>query len=86
MATVNLWIWTAAALLVGFVACLIVMIREDLMAALVALEMAGILAILVLLVLSIGFRQTSFLDLALALAFLSFAAGLIFTRFLERLL
>jgi multisubunit Na+/H+ antiporter MnhF subunit len=84
MATVNVWIWAATAVLICFLPCLLVMIRAPAMDRLVALEMAGILTIIVLILLSVGFRQPSFLDLALSLAFLSFVSGLVFIKFLEQ--
>lgn len=54
------------------------------MQRLVALEMAGTLDVMVLLLLAQGFDQPVFYDLALVLALLSFAGGLVFVRFLER--
>ena len=51
---------------------------------LVGLELAGTVDTLVLLVLAQAYDRSIFFDLALALALLSFASGLVFARFLER--
>ena len=50
----------------------------------VALEMTAVCETLGLLVLAEAFERTYLFDLALALALLSFGAGLVFARFLER--
>ena len=49
-----------------------------------ALELAGVIAPLVLLLMAEGFHRQPFADLALVLAFLSFAGSLAYARFLER--
>ncbi len=51
---------------------------------LVSLEMAGTLSVLILMLLAEAYRQPSFFDLALTLAFLSLPAGLVFALFFER--
>jgi multisubunit Na+/H+ antiporter MnhF subunit len=51
---------------------------------LAALETAGVINTLALLVLAEGFQRIPFVDLALAMALLAFAGGLVFARFLER--
>ena len=51
---------------------------------LVGLELAGTVDTLVLLVLAQAYDRSIYFDLALALALLSFAGGLVFARFLER--
>ena len=51
---------------------------------LVGLELAGTVDTLIFLSLAEGFHQAIFFDLALVLAILSFAGGLVFVRFLER--
>jgi multicomponent Na+:H+ antiporter subunit F len=54
------------------------------MEGLVALEMAGVIAVLVLLLLVESFQRQPFVDLALVLALLSFVGTLAFVRFMER--
>ena len=80
----NEWLIAATVLLSGLVPCGIVLLRGTIVEALVALQMAGILQTLVLLLLAEGFHRPPFFDLALVLALLSLAAGLVFARMLER--
>ena len=54
------------------------------MERLVGLEMAGTVDTIVLLVLAEAYGQAIFFDLAVVLALLTFAGGLVFVRFLER--
>ena len=74
----------ATVLLLGLIPCGAVCLRGAPMQRLVALEMAGTLDVMILLLLAQGFNQPPFYDLALVLALLSFAGGLVFARFLER--
>jgi multisubunit Na+/H+ antiporter MnhF subunit len=82
---VNAWLWAATVLLVaGLAPCLVVTMRSDALERLVGLELAGVVATVVLLVLAQGFGRSSYIDLALVLALLSFAGSLVFARFLQR--
>jgi multicomponent Na+:H+ antiporter subunit F len=81
---VNAWLVGALALLIGLVPCGILCLRRPPMERLVGLEMAGTVDTLILLVLAEGYHQAIFFDLAVVLALLSFAGGLVFARFLER--
>ena len=54
------------------------------MSRLVGLEAGSVMAVIVLLLLAEGFHRQPFVDVALTLALLSFGAGLVFARFLER--
>jgi multicomponent Na+:H+ antiporter subunit F len=81
---VNEWLVAALALLAGLVPCGIVCLRGDPVNRLVGLEMAGTVDTLVLLVLARAYDRVIYYDLALALALLSFAGGMVFARFLER--
>jgi len=83
---VNVWLVATLALLAGLVPCGIVCLRGDVVDRLVGLEMAGVVVTLALLLLAQGFGRVVYVDLALALALLSFAGGLVFARFLERFL
>lgn len=78
------WTVAAIALLLGLVPCGVVCLRGQPTERLVGLEMAGNLDTLVLLLLAVAYRRSIYLDLALALALLTFAGGLVFVRFLER--
>ncbi len=81
----DIWLIAAVVLIVGgLIPCGIVIARAPVMDRLVALEMAGTLSVLVLMLLAESYRQPSFFDLALTLAFLSLPAGLVFALFFER--
>ena len=78
------WLLAALILLMGLVPCGIVCVRDTPMERLVGLEMAATVDTLVLLVLAEAYHQSIFFDLAVVLALLSFAGGLVFARFMER--
>jgi multisubunit Na+/H+ antiporter MnhF subunit len=81
----NEWILAAIVLVLGgILPCLVVSVRASVMEGLVALEMAGVIAVLVLLLLAEGFQRQPFVDLAFVLALLSFVGALAFVRFMER--
>jgi multicomponent Na+:H+ antiporter subunit F len=81
---VNEWLIAATVLLLGLVPCAVVMMRGSIVEALVGLQMAGVLQTVVLLLLAEGFHRPPFFDLALVLALLTLAGGLVFARMLER--
>lgn len=81
----NVWLLAATLLLLGFVPCGWVAFRaSSLLDRLVALQLANLLAVLALLLLSIGTQRSSFGDLAVALALLSLPGGLVYVHFLEQ--
>ena len=80
----NQWLWAAAVLTLALVALLPVALRRPTLEGVIALEVAGVDATLVLLLLAEGTRRHAFADLALVLAVCSFAGALAFIRFLER--
>ncbi|MGH2875466.1 MAG: monovalent cation/H+ antiporter complex subunit F [Solirubrobacteraceae bacterium] len=81
----NEWIVAAIVLLIGGIAPLgVVTVRGDAMEGVVALALAGVIAALVLLLLAEGFHRQPFVDLAVALAVMSFIGSVAFARFLER--
>jgi multicomponent Na+:H+ antiporter subunit F len=81
---VSVWLGAATALLLGLVPLGFVIVRRSLLEALVALELAGVLNTLVLLILAEAFDRPAFMDLALVLALLAVAGGLVFARMVER--
>jgi len=81
---VNVWLWGATALLVGLVPCGWIALRETRVDALVALELAGTVSTLALVLLAQGFDRASYYSVPLALAFLSFVGALVLARFLGR--
>jgi multicomponent Na+:H+ antiporter subunit F len=51
---------------------------------LVGLEMTGMILTILLVLLTMGYGRLPFVDLPLTLAILTFGAGLVFARFLEK--
>jgi multisubunit Na+/H+ antiporter MnhF subunit len=80
----NAWLVAATVLLLGLVPCAYVMLRGSAVEALVGLQLAGVLETVVLVLLAQGFNRPPFFDLALVLALLTLAGGLVFARMLER--
>ncbi|HYY69397.1 MAG TPA: monovalent cation/H+ antiporter complex subunit F [Terriglobales bacterium] len=80
----NVWLVAAVGMMLCLIPCAIVCFRGEPSARLVGLEMAGVIDVMILVLLAEGFHRPPFYDLALALGLLSFAAGLVFARFLER--
>jgi multicomponent Na+:H+ antiporter subunit F len=81
---VNAWLWAATVLTVPLAALAIVAVRRPVLEGVVALEVASVDAALVRLLVSEGTRRQAFADLAIVLAAMSFAGGIAFVRFLER--
>jgi multicomponent Na+:H+ antiporter subunit F len=80
----NEWLLGASVLTVALIPCLWVAVRSSFADGLVAVQLAGTLASLALLMLAEGETRQPFSDLALVLAVVSFAGSLLFARFLER--
>jgi multicomponent Na+:H+ antiporter subunit F len=75
----------AGLLLVGGLGpCLLAASRGPHPARLAALNLAGPLTVLLCLVLAAAFQRSSYVDVALVLAPISFAGSLVYARFLER--
>ena len=80
----TLWVAPCVALLVGLVPLGVVIVRRSPLEGQVALELASVLNTLILLLLAEAFHRPGFEDLALALALLALAGGLVFARLVER--
>jgi multicomponent Na+:H+ antiporter subunit F len=80
----NEWQVAATILIAALAPCGWVCMRRSFAEGVVALQLAGTLASLALLLLAEGEGRQPFADLALVLAALSFAGTLVFLRFLER--
>ncbi len=74
----------AAALLCGYVPLGIVAVRSRPIDGLVALELGGVLATLVLLCFAEGLHRSFEYGVAVVAAVLAWAGGLVFARFLGR--
>lgn len=80
----NVWLVAATVLVVSLGGCAWVAFRSPPSDRLVAFELAGIIDTLIFLLLAAGFDRDVYYDLALALALLSLAGGLVFAHFMER--
>jgi multisubunit Na+/H+ antiporter MnhF subunit len=80
----NEWEIAAAVLAFALIPCLGVCLFGAATDALVALEIAGVLATTILMLLSEGFHRQSFIDLAVVLAPMALAGALTFARMMER--
>jgi multisubunit Na+/H+ antiporter MnhF subunit len=80
----NIWLMAALALMASLVICLIRCLRGATLDRLTGLETCGLIETEILLLLSEAFHRPSFYDLALAMALLALAGGLVFVHFLER--
>jgi multisubunit Na+/H+ antiporter MnhF subunit len=74
----------AAVLLAGLAPLIIFSVRAEPPDGLVALNLGGTIATLVLMLLAEAMRRQPFFDLAVVSAVLSFTGGLAYARFLER--
>jgi multisubunit Na+/H+ antiporter MnhF subunit len=81
---VNSFVIAAIAMLVAVIPCGIVVIRGQLMDAVVAYEAISSIVVMVLVLLAEGFRRPGEFELPVLLALLLFGSGLVFARFLER--
>jgi multicomponent Na+:H+ antiporter subunit F len=84
MAAVDYFLPAAVALLACYLPCGWVAVTSETMDRLAALQISVIIAILEIMLLSKALAQPSFIDLALALALLSFPATLVFAYIIAR--
>ena len=80
----NEWLIAALVLLVAMLPLLVVCVAASAIDGLVALQVAGTNAALILFLISQGIGRQGFADLAIVLALLSFGGSLGFSYFLER--
>jgi multisubunit Na+/H+ antiporter MnhF subunit len=78
---VNVWLTAATVLLLALGPCGWVLLRGKVTDALVAVQLASTLVTVVLLLLAEGFHRSSYFELPLVLAAMSFVGALIFVRF-----
>jgi multisubunit Na+/H+ antiporter MnhF subunit len=81
---VNAFAWAATVLLVGYVPLLVVALRRRPIDGLLALEMGGILLVLILLCLSEAFHRSFEYAVAIMAAVMTFVGGMVFARFIGR--
>jgi multisubunit Na+/H+ antiporter MnhF subunit len=80
----NIWIAAAIALTLGLGLCGVAIARSPTIDRLPALQVASTITVLILLLIARAVSQSSFCDLSLALALMSFPTGLLFAHFYER--
>lgn len=80
----NEWAIAATVLAFALVPCLLVCLLAPAPHGLVALEIAGVLATTILMLLSEAFHRQPFIDLAVVLAPLALIGSLTFARLMER--
>ena len=78
------WLLSAAVLVVGMALCGLAAWRRPPFEALMALEMAGTLATVALVCLTVGFQRTSYGNVPLMMAVLNWVGALVYVRFLDR--
>jgi multicomponent Na+:H+ antiporter subunit F len=71
-------------MLLGVAPCCIVVLRARLMERFVAVQLVQVIAILAIVMMAMGYGRSIYLDVALVMAVLTLAGGLVFVRFLER--
>jgi multicomponent Na+:H+ antiporter subunit F len=80
----NSFVIAAIVMLAALIPCGIVVVRGQLMDALVAYEAISSVVVIILVLLAEGFRRPGEFELPVLLAMLLFGSGLVFVRFLER--
>ena len=78
----NVWLIAATVLLAGLIPCGWLILRAQLVDALVALELGSTLVTVVLVLLAEGFGRSSYFTVPVVLAALSFVGTLVFLRFI----
>lgn len=78
------WLWAALALMLGLAPCGWICMRGAAIDRLAALELAGVLAASIVILLAEGYQRRALFDVALGIALLSYPSGLVFAHFLER--
>ena len=80
----NVWLIAAAAVSATLIPCADMSLRGSPERRLVGLEMTSIVVTIAMVMFTVAFGRTPFIDLPLALAIMSFGGGLIFARFLGK--
>lgn len=78
------WLVAIVALLPAFAVPLAVALRGPMNGRLVAVQLASVLAVVILVLMSFAFDQESSIDLALALVLLSVPGTTLYALFMER--
>lgn len=82
--TLASWLLSGTVLLAGVLACGLAAWRRPTFEALVALQLAGTLATMTLVCLTVGFQQSSYGNVPIIAAVLNWVGSLVYVRFLDR--
>jgi multicomponent Na+:H+ antiporter subunit F len=82
----NIWELSAQVMMFGLVPLVWSAMRGDSRHRLVSFYMTGVLITLLLMLLTIAFNRMPMMDLAIAMALMSFGGGIVFAHFFARLL
>jgi multisubunit Na+/H+ antiporter MnhF subunit len=80
----SVWLLASAALMLGLLPCVLLAMRGNVVDRIVALQLAGVFAVLALLAFEQGEQRQSFFDLSLALAVLMFPSSLLVAQVFRR--
>lgn len=80
----NFWTMASIGMLAALIPCGWLALTSTVEKRLIGMETAGIVCTLELMLLAIGFNRMPMMDLPLALALLSFGAGMLFAHMLAR--
>ena len=80
----NLWFVAGSAVAAALVPCAAMCMRGSPERRLVGFEMGSLLVTMAMVLLTIAFGRSIYIDLPLTLAVMSFGGGLVFARFLEK--
>jgi multicomponent Na+:H+ antiporter subunit F len=80
----NPWLIAGVSVSAALLPCADMCLRGSPERRLVGLEMTSILVTVALVMFTVGFGRTPFVDLPLALAIMTFGSGLVFARFLGK--
>lgn len=80
----NIWELASQIIMFSLVPLTWMAMRGDVRKRLVAFYMAAVVATLLMMLLTMAFHRMPLMDLAIALALMSFGGGIVFARFLAR--
>jgi multicomponent Na+:H+ antiporter subunit F len=81
---VNVWVIAATAVSAALIPCADMCLRGSPERRLVGLEMASMIVTIAMVLFTVGFGRSAFIDLPVTLAIMSFGGGLVFARFLGK--
>jgi len=80
----NVWLITSLILLVTLIPVTIATMRKNALDRLIGMSLGGIITTFCLIAIAVGTGRSIYIDVAMVVAFLSFAGAVAFSRFLER--